>query len=70
MRTRIFRNTVGLSSDITGPTPTMMQQITPEMVAGGYQPGKASQSIVVSGKGTKGAHDRRAILLVIGILGW
>ena len=25
-------------ADITGPTPTMMQQITPEMVAAGYQP--------------------------------
>ena len=57
-------------ADITGPTPTMMQQITPEMVAGGYQPGKASQSIVVSGKkGPKVPMIAGAILLVIGILG-
>jgi hypothetical protein len=54
-----------------GPTPTMMQQITPEMVEAGYQPGMASQSIVVTGKkGPKVPMIIAAVFLVIGILGF
>ncbi len=57
--------------DITGPTPTVMQQITPEMAAAGYQPGMASQNVVVSGKkGPKVPMIIAAVFLVIGILGF
>mgnify|MGYP001167991495 CR=1 FL=1 len=58
-------------ADITGPTPTMMQQITPEMAAAGYQPGMTSQSVVVSGeKGPKVPMIVAAVFLVIGVLGF
>lgn len=58
-------------ADIAGPTPTMMRQITPEMVEAGYQPGMASQSVVVSGeKGPKVPMIVAAVLVVIGILGF
>ncbi|MEL0330976.1 MAG: hypothetical protein VW982_02035 [Candidatus Poseidoniales archaeon] len=59
-------------ADITGPTPTMMQQITPEMVAAGYQPGMSGQTIVVGGdsKGPKVPLIIAAVLIGFGLLGF
>ena len=58
--------------DITGPTPTMMQQITPEMVEAGYQPGMSGQTIVVGGdsKGPKVPLIIAAVLIGAGLLGF
>ena len=45
-------------SDVMGPSPVLQQQITPEMVAQGYQPGMGAQTVVVGGqsKGPKRAN--------------
>ena len=58
-------------ADVTGPAPQILQQITPEMVSAGYQPGMASQQITVGdeGKGPKVPMIIAAVFLVIGILG-
>ena len=37
-------------SDVMGPSPVLQQQITPEMVAQGYQPGMGAQTVVVGVK--------------------
>ena len=59
-------------ADVMGPAPTMMQQITPEMVAQGYQPGMVSQNVVVGGdeKGPKIPMIIAAILVGFGLLGF
>lgn len=57
-------------AEIFGPSPAMMQQITPQMVEAGYQPGMHSQSVVVAEKkGPKVPMIIAAIFLVVGILG-
>jgi len=58
--------------DIMGPTPTMMEQITPEMVAAGYQPGMSGQPVVVAGdsKGPKIPLIVAAVLVGFGLLGF
>ena len=38
-------------ADIRGPSPVLQQQITPEMVAAGYQPGMATQQITIGDEG-------------------
>ena len=57
-------------ADVMGPTPDMMQQITPEMVASGYQPGMTGQTVVVAGdsKGPKVPLIIAAILVGFGLL--
>lgn len=64
--------TAETQADFTGPTPTMMQQITPEMVAQGYQPGMATQNVVVGGdaKGPKVPMIIAAVLVGLGLLGF
>ena len=61
----------GQADDDAGPAPQILQQITPEMVSAGYQPGMASQQITVGdeGKGPKVPMIIAAVFLVIGILG-
>lgn len=58
-------------ADVTGPAPQILQQITPDMVSAGYQPGMPSQQITVGdeGKGPKVPMIIAAVFLVIGILG-
>ena len=60
------------SADIEGPSPVLQQQITPEMVAAGYQPGMAPQKISVGdeGKGPKVPMIIAAVLVVIGLIGF
>ena len=60
------------SADIAGPSPVLEQQITPEMVAGGYQPGMATQHITIGdeGKGPKVPMIIAAVLVVIGLIGF
>ena len=38
-------------ADMTGPAPQILQQITPDMVSAGYQPGMTSQQITVGDEG-------------------
>ena len=59
-------------ADIEGPSPVLQQQITPDMVAAGYQPGMATQNITIGdeGKGPKVPMIIAAVLVVIGILGF
>ena len=59
------------ASDIAGPTPVLQQQITPEMVAAGYQPGITTQQINVGdeGKGPKVPMIIATVLAVIGLIG-
>ena len=58
------------SDVVSGPTPTTMDQITPEMVAGGYQVGASPQQLVVAsnGKGPKGAMIVAGVLAAIGVI--
>ncbi|MGB2393673.1 MAG: hypothetical protein ACPICH_06115 [Poseidonia sp.] len=60
------------SADIAGPSPVLQQQITPDMVAAGYQPGMATQNITIGdeGKGPKVPMIIAAILVVIGLIGF
>ena len=60
------------AADVSGPTPVLQQQITPEMVAAGYQPGMAPQKISVGdeGKGPKVPMIIAAVLVVIGLIGF
>ena len=60
------------SADIAGPSPVLQQQITPDMVAGGYQPGMATQNITIGdeGKGPKVPMIIAAVLVVIGLIGF
>ena len=59
-------------SDVMGPSPVLQQQITPEMVAQGYQPGMGAQTVVVGGqsKGPKVPLIISAVLVVIGLIGF
>ena len=59
-------------ADVSGPSPVLQQQITPEMVAAGYQPGMAPQKISVGdeGKGPKVPMIIAAVLVVIGLIGF
>ena len=59
-------------SDVMGPSPVLQQQITPEMVAQGYQPGMGAQTVVVGGqsKGPKVPLIIAAVLVVIGLIGF
>ena len=59
-------------SDVMGPSPVLQQQITPEMVAQGYQPGMGAQTVVVGGqsKGPKVPLTISAVLVVIGLIGF
>jgi hypothetical protein len=59
------------SADIEGPSPVLQQQITPDMVAAGYQPGMATQNITIGdeGKGPKVPMIIAAVLVVIGLIG-
>ena len=59
-------------ADIAGPTPVLQQQITPEMVAAGYQPGTVPRKVVVGdeGKGPKIPMLIAAVLVVIGLIGF
>lgn len=59
-------------ADVMGPAPTMMHQITPEMVSQGYQPGMVSQKVVVGedGKGPKVPMIIAAVLVGFGLLGF
>jgi hypothetical protein len=58
-------------ADMMGPSPEILQQITPEMAAAGYQPGMTTQQITVGdeGKGPKIPMIIAAVFLVIGMLG-
>ncbi|MFZ8906459.1 MAG: hypothetical protein ACO2Y2_03775 [Poseidonia sp.] len=60
------------AADVSGPSPVLQQQITPEMVAAGYQPGMAPQKISVGdeGKGPKVPMIIAAVLVVIGLIGF
>ena len=60
------------SADIAGPSPVLQQQITPDMVAAGYQPGMATQQITIGdeGKGPKVPMIIAAVLVVIGLIGF
>jgi hypothetical protein len=60
------------SADIAGPSPVLQQQITPDMVAAGYQPGMAPQNITIGdeGKGPKVPMIIAAVLVVIGLIGF
>lgn len=60
------------SADINGPSPVLQQQITPDMVAAGYQPGMATQQITIGdeGKGPKVPMIIAAVLVVIGLIGF
>ena len=60
------------SADIAGPSPVLQQQITPDMVAAGYQPGMATQNITIGdeGKGPKVPMIIAAVLVVIGLIGF
>jgi hypothetical protein len=62
----------GSQESITGPTPVIQQQITPEMVAGGYQIGTSPQTLMVGdeGKGPKVPMIIAAIFVGIGLLGF
>ena len=55
------------SADIEGPSPVLQQQITPDMVAAGYQPGMATQNITIGdeGNGPKVPMIIAAVLVVI-----
>jgi len=57
-------------ADVNGPSPVLRQQITPEMVASGYQPGMSAQQITIGneGKGPKVPMIFAAVFLAIGIL--
>jgi hypothetical protein len=59
-------------SDVMGPSPVLQQQITPEMVAQGYQPGMGAQTVVVGGqgKGPKVPMIVAAVLVAIGLIGF
>ena len=59
-------------SDVMGPCPVLQQQITPEMVAQGYQPGMGAQTVVVGGqgKGPKVPMIVAAVLVAIGLIGF
>ena len=59
-------------ADIEGPSPVLQQQITPDMVAAGYQPGMATQNITIGdeGKGPKVPMIIAAVLVVIGLVGF
>lgn len=59
-------------SDVMGPSPVLQQQITPEMVAQGYQPGMGAQTVVVGSqsKGPKVPLIVSAVLVVIGLIGF
>lgn len=59
-------------SDVMGPSPVLQQQITPEMVAQGYQPGMGAQTVVVGGqgKGPKVPMIIAAVLVAIGLIGF
>lgn len=59
-------------ADIEGPSPVLQQQITPDMVAAGYQPGMATQNITIGdeGKGPKVPMIIAAVLVVIGLIGF
>ena len=61
-----------LQSDVEGPSPVLQQQITPEMVAQGYQPGMGGQTVVVGGqsKGPKVPMIIAAVLVAIGLIGF
>lgn len=60
------------SADIAGPSPVLQQQITPDMVVAGYQPGMATQNITIGdeGKGPKVPMIIAAVLVVIGLIGF
>ena len=60
------------AEEIAGPSPVLEQQITPEMVAGGYQLGAGSQQITVGGegKGPKVPMIIAAVLVVVGLIGF
>ena len=60
------------AEEIAGPSPVLVQQITPEMVAGGYQLGAGSQQITVGGegKGPKVPMIIAAVLVVVGLIGF
>lgn len=60
------------AAEVAGPSPVLQQQITPEMVAAGYQPGMASQQISIGdeGKGPKVPMIIAAVLVVIGLIGF
>ena len=60
------------AADVAGPSPVLEQQITPEMVAAGYQPGMAAQKITIGdeGKGPKVPMIIAAVLVVIGLVGF
>ena len=60
------------AADVAGPTPVLQQQITPEMVAAGYQPGMTAQQITIGdeGKGPKVPMIIASILVVIGLVGF
>ena len=59
-------------SDVMGPSPVLQQQITPEMVASGYQPGMGAQTVVVGGqgKGPKVPMIVAAVFVAIGLIGF
>ena len=59
-------------SDVMGPSPVLQQQITPEIVAQGYQPGMGAQTVVVGSqsKGPKVPLIVSAVLVVIGLIGF
>lgn len=59
-------------ADVAGPSPDLEQQITPEMVAAGYQPGMTTQKITIGdeGKGPKVPMIVAAVLVVIGLVGF
>ena len=59
-------------SDVMGPSPVLQQQITPEMVAQGYQPGMGAQSVGVGGQsmGPKVPMIVAAVLVAIGLIGF
>ena len=59
------------AADVAGPSPVLQQQITPEMVAAGYQPGMTAQQITIGdeGKGPKVPMIIAAVLVVIGLVG-
>lgn len=60
------------SADIAGPSPVLQQQITPDMVVAGYQPGMATQNITIGdeGKGPKVPMIIAAVLVLIGLIGF
>lgn len=66
------KETTVSQSDVMGPSPVLQQQITPEMVAQGYQPGMGAQTVVVGGqgKGPKVPMIVAAVLVAIGLIGF